>query len=225
MNQYIIHGVNGLLADLSELIASNHGVLRLVCLNIIPEAQPHRPDYKDIIRSAGNDIQIISLDQFKREFGLYDKYKNILGFSGIKTKQLIANLKSLNIEINTLIHPTSYIYESTVIGQGSIILPHVVVSSNSIIGEYTRINRGVTIGHNTIIGQYSTIQPGVNIAGYVNIGTNVTIGIGANIIEDVKIGNNSTIAAGAVVLDDVEDNVMVAGIPAKIKKRYDDPCL
>jgi 2,3,4,5-tetrahydropyridine-2-carboxylate N-succinyltransferase len=42
--------------------------------------------------------------------------------------------------------------------------------------------------------------------------------MGAIVIERVVIGNGSVVAAGAVVTENVPDNVMVAGIPARIIK-------
>lgn len=50
----------------------------------------------------------------------------------------------------------------------------------------------------------------------VHIKRNVWIGTNATILPGVTIGSNSVIGAGAVVTKDVPDNVIVAGIPAKI---------
>ena len=50
------------------------------------------------------------------------------------------------------------------------------------------------------------------------IGENVWVGAGAIILPGCRIGNNSVVAAGAVVCSDVPDNVMVAGVPAKVRK-------
>ena len=44
--------------------------------------------------------------------------------------------------------------------------------------------------------------------------------MGSSVAHDISIGENSTIGAGAVVLENVPDNVLVAGIPAVIKKKY-----
>ena len=52
----------------------------------------------------------------------------------------------------------------------------------------------------------------------VHIGDNCWIGAGAIILPGVSIGNGSVVAAGAVVNKDVPDNVMVAGVPAVVKK-------
>ena len=51
------------------------------------------------------------------------------------------------------------------------------------------------------------------------IGDNVWIGANAVILPGVKIGNGVVVAAGSVVNCDVPDNVMVAGVPARIKKQ------
>lgn len=51
------------------------------------------------------------------------------------------------------------------------------------------------------------------------IGDNVWIGANAVILPGVKIGNGVVVAAGSVVNCDIPDNVMVAGVPAKIKKQ------
>ena len=52
----------------------------------------------------------------------------------------------------------------------------------------------------------------------VIIGDNVWIGANATILPGVKIGDCSVVAAGALVNKDVPNNVVVAGVPAKIVK-------
>jgi maltose O-acetyltransferase len=55
----------------------------------------------------------------------------------------------------------------------------------------------------------------------VTIGDNVWIGGHAVINPGVTIGNNVVIAAGAVVTKDVPDNVVVAGVPARVVKELE----
>ena len=54
--------------------------------------------------------------------------------------------------------------------------------------------------------------------GEINIGDNVWIGEKVAIIGDVSVGNNVIIGANAVVTKSIPDNVIVAGVPAKIIK-------
>ena len=80
------------------------------------------------------------------------------------------------------------------------------------------VNRGATIGHDNHIGAYSRIQPGANLGSLTVIGRGVTIGLGANVIERLRIGDGAIVGAGAVVLKDVPHMVLVAGVPAIVRK-------
>jgi UDP-perosamine 4-acetyltransferase len=53
----------------------------------------------------------------------------------------------------------------------------------------------------------------------VRIGGRATVGIGATIIDGITVGMNSFVGAGAVVVKDVPDNVVVAGVPAKVLRK------
>lgn len=105
------------------------------------------------------------------------------------------------------------------------------------IGNDTQINKGVEldfsgdlcIGKNVVISEQVTVMchdHGLNPKSppkkkSKSIGTNVWIGARSIILPQVKIiGSNSIVAAGAVVTKDVPDNVIVAGNPAKIIKRF-----
>lgn len=56
--------------------------------------------------------------------------------------------------------------------------------------------------------------------GSLVIGSNVWVGDGVVIVGTLKIGDGVVIGANSVVTSDVPDNVIVAGIPAKIIKKY-----
>jgi len=57
--------------------------------------------------------------------------------------------------------------------------------------------------------------------GNITIGNDVWIGMDAIILGGVTIGNGSIVAAGSIVTNDVPENVLVAGIPAKVVKKID----
>jgi serine O-acetyltransferase len=70
----------------------------------------------------------------------------------------------------------------------------------------------------TNIGRNFTIATGCLISHACRgIGDDVYFGPGAKLVGDAKIGNNVTIAANSLVLTDVRDNLMVMGVPARIK--------
>ncbi|MBP6179301.1 MAG: hypothetical protein KA473_14675 [Anaerolineales bacterium] len=91
---------------------------------------------------------------------------------------------------------------------------------------------GVTIGDNVIIASHvaitsTTHSPKENvikdsvIKKPVVIEKNVWIGTHAIILPGVTIGSGSVVAAGAVVNKDVPRNVIVAGVPAKVKSHIE----
>ena len=88
----------------------------------------------------------------------------------------------------------------------------------------------IRIGHNCLIGPdvgiYTAghqLQPeGRTLDGYgipIIIGDDVWIGGHSTILPGVVIGNGAVIAAGSVVTENVEPRTLVAGNPARLKKR------
>lgn len=88
--------------------------------------------------------------------------------------------------------------------EGGLIIQHgfsTIINAKK-IGKNCHIYQQVTIGFN---GTESPI-----------IGDNVRICCGAKVIGGIHVGNNVVIGANAVVCKDIPDNVVVAGVPAKI---------
>ena len=85
---------------------------------------------------------------------------------------------------------------------------------------------GCQIGHNVV---FATLNHGMapedrgtTYPAPIRLGKNVWVGSNATILQGVSIGDNSIVAAGAVVTRDVPENVIVAGVPAKIIKTIDN---
>jgi acetyltransferase-like isoleucine patch superfamily enzyme len=109
-----------------------------------------------------------------------------------------------------------------------------------IIGEFFSANGNVriiadnhgeiTIGHHVMIGPNVVIRASNHVTselsrpmweqgqtgGRVSIGDDVWIGSNAVILPNTSIGSHVIIAAGAVVTKDIPDNVIAAGVPAKV---------
>jgi serine O-acetyltransferase len=116
------------------------------------------------------------------------------------------------------------------------ILPYIIkliifLLFNSSIPYQCKIGKGSRFGYGGIgvvihkrakIGANCSIGTGITIGGKSPhyevpiIGNNVYISTGSKILGPIKIGDNVIIGANAVVINNVPDNVIVAGVPAKI---------
>lgn len=97
------------------------------------------------------------------------------------------------------------------------------MNANARIAEAVIVNSGAIVEHDCDIGRGVHIAPGTAPAGGVSIGEFSFIGVGSAIKEGIKIGRNCVIGAGSVILNDIPDEVMAAGVPAKIIKKLGRP--
>lgn len=86
----------------------------------------------------------------------------------------------------------------------------IVVNPKARIGEWCDIHIGVNIGQDV----YGNVPI---------IGNDVYIGPGAKIFGNIEIGNNTMIGANAVVNKSFSDNVVLAGVPAKVMSEKRNP--
>lgn len=111
---------------------------------------------------------------------------------------------------------------------------NICLSDNSEVnyGVFLLCKDKIMIGKNSTIAYKSIILTSANPHGPYNklsslypaitapviIGDDCWIGAGAILLPGVTIGNGSIVAAGAVVTRDVPPGVLVAGVPAIVKK-------
>lgn len=123
--------------------------------------------------------------------------------------------------------------DSYVFGKITVLFPqNVKLGKNSTLNEGVLLNARAPIN----IGNYVHISPGVIISSGglefeqntaqkehfgspIIIGDSVWIGSGAIILPGAVVGSGSVLAAGAVVTGKIAAGIVVAGIPAKFKKR------
>ena len=84
------------------------------------------------------------------------------------------------------------------------------------------IDDGALIGHNVVLAtlnhNFDPNKRGNMVPAPIKIGKNVWIGANATVLPGVSIGNGAIVAAASVVTKDVPENVVVAGVPAKVIK-------
>jgi acetyltransferase EpsM len=191
-----------------------------IATNIFKLTHPHHVLY--YIECFADEIQINRLYSTVEKSLEHIKNANVdyfiaTGDNSLRQKHYELIKDHTKKEPINCIHPSSVV-ESKRFGHGNLVCPNAVIHIDSTIGNCTIINTGSVVEHDCWVGDFSQISPNATLCGYVQVGENCFISAGSTIIPKVLIGDNSTVAAGSVVREDVPPNVMVAGVPAKIKK-------
>ena len=96
------------------------------------------------------------------------------------------------------------------------------------LADSITIERGAVLGPNIAImtGTHqlasASCRAGELRASPIVIGSGVWIGTGCTILAGVTIGSGAVVAAGAVVTKSVPSNSMVAGVPARVIRAFDE---
>lgn len=117
--------------------------------------------------------------------------------------------------LGSLVHPSTSVSSSALIGVGTHINRLVAIASGAMIGLNCLINRSCSIGHDVKIGDHVSFGPGAIISGNVEIESEVLIGSGAIVLPGMVIGKGSIIGAGAVVTEDVWQYTKIVGNPGR----------
>jgi sugar O-acyltransferase (sialic acid O-acetyltransferase NeuD family) len=134
-------------------------------------------------------------------------------------KEVFEYLKRRRVPIATFVHPSAYVEKSAVIKEGSIVLVHCTIDMHARLCENVFLSSRCFVSHNVEVGAHTYCGPAVNLAGDTEVGECCFLGIDTTSIDGIKIGMNVQTAAGSVLTKDVPDHVLMAGVPAVVKKR------
>ena len=128
--------------------------------------------------------------------------------------------------------------DNTKIGAFVEVQKNAYIGKNCKISSHTFICEGVTIEDNVFVGHnVSFINDSYPRATAANgqlqteadwkvepilVKKGASIGSGSTILSNITIGENAIIGAGSVVTKDVPANTIVAGNPARVKRRIKD---
>lgn len=115
----------------------------------------------------------------------------------------------------TIAHPTAWIADDVIIGEGSQILAGAIIASDAQLGRQCIINCNALVDHETILDEAVEIAPAATVLGLTRIGVNTLVGANATVLSRLRIGDDVTIGAGAVVAGDVGDKEIVQGATAR----------
>lgn len=128
---------------------------------------------------------------------------------------IITKILDLKLSLATIIHPDATVSPSSRIGNGTVIFARVVINANAEIGVGCIINTGAIIEHDCTVQEYVHVSPGAILAGNVRVGKYSWLGMNSSVINNLSVGDNVIVGAGSVVLQNVQNNIAVAGVPAR----------
>lgn len=143
--------------------------------------------------------------------------------SADKARKIISEILNQKIDESTTVFPPFYTNFGRFISIGkNVFINHacsfldmggIAIEDNVLIGPRVNI---VTENHPIASDERRTL-----LLKPVRIKRNAWIGAAATMLPGVTVGENSIVAAGALVSADVPNNVVVAGVPAKVIKSID----
>lgn len=145
-----------------------------------------------------------------------------------KLRRLLLKFAKVNISNGVSFCGRSWIYgrgklsigPNTWLSPGVVFYTHKEVEIK--IGSSCDIGPGVQF----IVGSHEIgnkeRRAGNGISRKIVIGNGVWIGANSTILDGITIGDGCIVAAGSVVHEKIEDNCLVAGVPARIKRKLDD---
>jgi sugar O-acyltransferase (sialic acid O-acetyltransferase NeuD family) len=187
-------------------------------------------NYYDSITFMTNDRNSLGINGYPIMYeqettmdAIIENYDEIIVAIGNNNARLKISLEyeSKGMKLATIIHPKAVVSDTTIIGDGTVVFANAVINSSAKIGKACIINTGVIIEHDCRLENGVHISPNAAMGGTVFVGEKPWVCVGSSIANNTKIGSNSIIGAGAAVITDVPNKVLVAGVPATIRKRYE----
>ncbi len=177
-------------------------------------------DFSDTDSIVSGHKILGKIDKIENDFNndVFDFIIVGIGYKFMEFRKNIFEKYHQKIPFANVIHSSSYIDNSTILGEGIFILPGCTVDKKVKIGNNVLLNTAVVIAHDSEIKDHCFISPAANIAGKTIIGSCCIIGINATIIDNLIIAPYTQIAGGAVVINTISESGLYAGIPAKFKR-------
>jgi sugar O-acyltransferase (sialic acid O-acetyltransferase NeuD family) len=139
---------------------------------------------------------------------MVDEYENFLITLGqIKSPEkriwIFQTLKKSGAKLPEIISPLAYVSKHAEIGDGTIIMHHVLINAGARIGKNCIVNTKALIEHDAIIGDHCHIATGAIINGGVGVGSGTFFGSNAVCKEYVEIGENAVIGCGIKIIKNI----------------------
>ncbi len=132
---------------------------------------------------------------------------------------LFEQYQKAGFRFTQLIHPSTSISRSAELGIGTIVQAGVNISCNCRIGNFVKVNTCANITHDVTIGNFSSIAPSACLLGNSIVRSAAYIGANSTLLPGVTVNDRAIVGAGAVVTKEVPADMVVAGVPAVVRRK------
>ena len=198
----VIYGAGGHGRSLAALVRKMGG------FDLIGFIDDGRPDREKILGLPvlGGREKLIGL----AEEGVRFAVNGVGGIGDLKSRLDVYDLlMDAGFHCPSVVHPTAFMENSAVLGEGCQVMPLAYVGTQVEAGFGCIINTGAIVSHNCQLADYVNLSPGATLAGGVMIGEGSLVGMRATVNLNVRIGRRALIGNGATVKADVPDGGVV----------------
>ena len=129
--------------------------------------------------------------------------------------EMYSYLKKLGVQLPVIISPLAYVSKRASIGEGSIVMHHVIVNTEARIGVNCILNSGALIEHEATVGDHCHISTRALLNGQNSIGSRCFIGSNTVLANNISIHDDTLVSAGSVVLRSIEKPGTYIGNPLR----------
>jgi sugar O-acyltransferase (sialic acid O-acetyltransferase NeuD family) len=225
MRKFVMFGQNPMFGDYADLADALGGRLSRVVVNVPDPPRANIKSFADRVveynawLAANGDavpLEVVDIGAFKPD----PEETAVLGFRGLSSRPLRERVKrEFEITFPPLIHPTAFVSPLAQVGEGTVVCSLADIGAFAKIGAFGVLNRCASIGHDTIVGDDVDISPNAALGSNIRVGDGARVGINSTVIEGLTLGEYCYVGAGAAVIRDVPPGVLVAGVPAVVKKK------
>lgn len=136
-----------------------------------------------------------------------------IGYKHLSVRKQLFERFSQIIPFGKIIHSSSWVDTTAMVGKGCIIYPCCSIDANVVINDNTVLNIACTVAHDTIVGKHCFLSPRVALAGFIKIEELCILGINSTVIDNISLVSNTQLGGGTVVIKNIMQQGLYVGNP------------